>query len=126
MNHLLEKSITAVGTLVSNRKGLPKEFVKTTSRKEFSHEILWNADDIRMTLHSHIVKTKTTRLGNIVLLSNLEPIIAVTQDDGKQKPQIYKGYDFTKGRTDIIDQQAQFYMCKPKSSHWTICFFLCH
>ena len=126
MNHLLEKGVTAVGTLVSNRKGLPKEFVKTTSRKEFLHEILWNADDIRMTLHSYILKTKTTRLGNIVLLSNLEPIIAVTQDDGKQKLQIYKVYDFTKGRTDIIDQQAQFYMCKPKSSRWTICFFLCH
>ena len=97
MNYLLEKDITAVGTLVSNRKGLPKEFVKTVGRKEFSYEILWNADNIRVTLHSYVVKAKSTGLRNVLLLSTLEPIIAVTQDDGKQEPQIYKVYDFTKG-----------------------------
>ena len=96
-NYLLEKDITAVGTLVSNRKGLPKEFVKTAGRKEFLYEILWNADDVRMTLHSYVVKTKSTGLRKVLLLSTLEPIIAVTQDDGKQKLQIYKVYDFTKG-----------------------------
>ena len=58
MKYLLEKDITAVGTLVSNIKGLPKEFVKTVGRKEFLYEILWNADDVRMTLHSYVVKTK--------------------------------------------------------------------
>ena len=40
MNYLLEKDITAVGTIVSNRKGLPKESVKTAARKDFSYEIL--------------------------------------------------------------------------------------
>ena len=98
MNYLLEKDITAVGILVSNRKGLPKEFVKTAGRKEFSYEILWNADDVRMTLHSYVAKTKSTGLRNVLLLSTLEPIIAVTKDDGKQKLQVYKMYDFTKGR----------------------------
>ena len=123
MNYLLEKDIATVGTLVSNRKGLPKEFVKTADRKEFSYEILWNADDVRMTLHSYVVKTKLTGLRNVLLLSTLEPIITITQDDGKQKQQIYKVYDFTKGGTDIIDQRAQFYTCKPKSSRWTISVF---
>ena len=56
MNYLLEKDITAVGTLVSSRKSLPKEFVKTADRKEFSYETLWNADDVRMTHHSYVVK----------------------------------------------------------------------
>ena len=96
MNYLLEKDITAVGTLVSNRKGLPKKFVRTAGRKEFSYEILWNAGDVTMTLHSYVVKAKSTGLRNILLPSTLEPIIAVTQDDSKQKPQIYKVYDFTK------------------------------
>ena len=49
-----------------------------------------------MTLYTYVVKTKSTGLHNFLLLSTLEPIIAVTQDDGKQKPQIYKVYDFTK------------------------------
>ena len=97
MNYLLEKDITAAGTLVCNRKGLPKEFVKTARRKEFSYEFLWNPDDVRMTLNSYVVKTKLTGLRNILLLSILEPIIAFTQDDGEQKLQIYKVYDFRKG-----------------------------
>ena len=97
--------------------------MKTTGKKEFSYQVLWNADDVRMTLHSYVVKTKSTGLRNVLLLSTLEPINAVRQDDGKQKPQIYKEYDFTKGGTDIIDQRAQFYSRKPNSSRWTISVF---
>ena len=67
MNYLLEKDITAVGTLLSNRKGLSKEFVKTARRKEFSCEILWNADGVRMTLRSYVVKRKSIGLPNILL-----------------------------------------------------------
>ena len=35
----------------------------------------------------------------------MEPILGVTKDDQKFKPQIYKLYDFTKGGADIIDQK---------------------
>ena len=90
MYYLLEKDIKAVGTLVSNRKGLPKEFVETAGRKEFSCEILWNADDVRIILHSYVVKAKSTGLRNVLLLSTLEPIIAVTQDGGKQVSRSFK------------------------------------
>ena len=93
---LIGKHITAVGNLVSNRTGLPKEFVKTADGKEFSYEILWNVDDVRMSLHSYVEKTNSTGLYNALLFSTLEPIIAGTQDDGKQKPQTYKVCDFTK------------------------------
>ena len=124
MSYLLEKDITAVGTLVSNRKGLSKEFVKTTSRKEFSFEIHSNADDVRMTLHSYVVKANSTGLRYVLLLSTLESIIAVTQNDVKEKQQIYKVYDFMKGRgADIMEQRAQFYTCKPKIRLWTISVF---
>ena len=41
-----------------------------------------------------------------------------------KKTQIYKVYDFTKGGTYIIDQRAQYYICKVKSNRWTIAAFL--
>ena len=41
----------------------------------------------------------------------------------KKPPQIYKVYDFTKGKTDIIDQRAQYYTCKVKSNRWAIAAF---
>ena len=77
MNYLLEKDIRAVGTLVSKRKRLPKDFVKTAGRKDFSDEILWNADDVRMTLYSYVVKTKPTGLHKALFLLTLEPMIVI-------------------------------------------------
>ena len=42
---------------------------------------------------------------NVILLSTAPPILGITKHDGKSKLRIYKVYDFTKGRTDIIDQR---------------------
>ena len=83
---LLVKDITSVGTLVPNRRGLPKEFIKTTKREEFSYKVLWHKDDPYMSLHSYAVKTKSTGKPNWLLLSTLELLLAVTRDDGKKKP----------------------------------------
>ena len=33
-------------------------------------------------------------------------MLRVTKDDGKEKPALYKLYDFTKGGTDIVDQKS--------------------
>ena len=83
---LLVKDITSVGTLVPNRRGLPKEFIKTTKREEFSYKVLWHKDEPYMSLHSYAVKTKSTGKPNWMLLSTLELLLAVTRDDGKKKP----------------------------------------
>ena len=83
---LLVKDITSVGTLVPNRRGLPKEFIKTTKREEFSYKVLWHKDEPYMSLHSYAVKTKSTGKPNWLLLSTLELLLAVTRDDGKKKP----------------------------------------
>ena len=76
-----------------------------------------------MSLHSYVVKRKSTGKRNVLLFSTVEPLLAVTRDDGKKTPQIYKVYDFTKGGTDIIDQRGQYYICKVKYNRWTIAVF---
>ena len=81
---LLRKDTTSVGTLVANRRGLPKEFIKTTEREEFSHKVLWRKDEQYMSLHSHVVKTKSTGKRSVLLLSTLEPLLGVTRDDEKK------------------------------------------
>ena len=83
---LLVKDITSVGTLAPNRRGLPKEFIKTTKREEFSYKVLWHKDEPYMSLHSYAVKTKSTGKPNWLLLSTLELLLAVTRDDGKKNP----------------------------------------
>ena len=39
----------------------------------------------------------------------MRPIRKKTRDDKKEKPAIYKFYDFTKGGTDIVDQMNDYY-----------------
>ena len=40
-------------------------------------------------------------------------------DDKKEKPAIYKLYDFTKGGTDIVDQMNNCYTTRAKTLRWS-------
>ena len=119
---LLARHITSIGTLVAHRRGLPKQFIKTTESEEFSQKVLWCKDEPCMSLHSYVVKTISTGKWN-VLCFQLWNHFCSNLWWWKKNPQIYKFYDFTKGGTDIIDQQAQYYNCKVKSNRWKIAAF---
>ena len=120
---LLSHGITMIGTMQANRKGIPPAFKRTAERREFSYQVLWNKEERNMSLHSYVVRTKSTGPRNVLLLTMMKPILGVTKDDGKKKPAIFKLYDFTKGGTDIVDQSAQSYTCKVKSNKWTLVAF---
>lgn len=123
---LFEKGVTVVGTLQANRRGIPADIKKTDGRPELSYQVYWSDRNKHMSLHSYVVKTKSSGARNVLLLTTMKPILAVTKDDGKQKPAIYKLYDFTKGGTDIVDQRAESFTCKAKSNRWTmVAFYYC-
>ena len=71
-------------------------------------------------MYASLGKNKT-----IDWLWTVPPLFATTKDDDKNKPAIYKQYDFSKGGTDIVDQRMEFYSCKLKSKRWTINAFFC-
>ena len=54
----------------------------------------------------------------LIALSISRPLHGKAIDDGKEKPQIIKFYDFTKGGTDIVDQLNDYYTTRLKSCHW--------
>ena len=112
---LLDRGITSVGTLPSNREGIPAEIKEIKDRETSSYEIYWEKDNGILNLHSYVVKTKSSGKRNALLLSLVPPLLATTKDDNKSKPAIYKLYDFSKSETDIIDQKMGFYSCKSKS-----------
>ena len=95
---LLEQNITCVGTLQSNRRGIPDATKQTNGREPFSDEYFWESEKGRLVLHSYAVKTKSTGLRDGLLLSTVQPILGVSKNP-KKKPAIYKLYDYTKGGT---------------------------
>lgn len=58
----------------------------------------------KLVLHSYVVKSKSSGLRNVLMLSSVEPLLGVTKDDKEFKPAIYKLYDLTKGGTDSVNQ----------------------
>ena len=102
---LLDRRITSVGTLQSNRKGIPAEIKEIKDRETNSYEIYWEKDNGISNLHSYVVKIISSGKRNVLLLSAVPPFLATTKDDSKGKPAIYKLYDFSKGGTDISGQK---------------------
>ena len=71
-----------------------------------------------MSITSYVVPS-SKGMKNVLVLSTMHPILGITKDDGKQKPVVFKLYDFTKGGTDQMDQWIGNYSTKTKSSKWT-------
>ena len=120
---LMSKNITAVGTLMANKKGLPNEIKSTSDRDANSYKVFWEKKDCKMSLHSYVVRTKSKGMKNVLVLSTVPPILGTTIDDGKDKPAMIKFYDFSKGGTDIIDQRNGYYSTNSKSRRWPMAAF---
>ena len=59
------------------------------------------------------------------MLSTSRPLHGKTIDDGKEKPQIIKFFDFTKGGTDIVDQPKDYCTTISMSYHWVMVALSC-
>ena len=109
-----------VGTLQANKQGIPKEVKAITGRETNSYKVFHEKDQRDMQLHSYVVKTKSTGMRNVLLLSTKKVILGTTKvDGGKFKPAAYRYYDYTKVGVDIVDQVSLPYTTKSKSKRFT-------
>ena len=65
---LLDCGITSVGTLLTNRKGIPAEIKEIKDRETNSYEVYWEKDNGIPNLYSYVVKTKNSEKQTILLL----------------------------------------------------------
>ena len=79
---LYDKNITCIGTLNSNRKGLPKETKETKGREENSW-ISCKSGKGEVFLNLYVVNTKSSGIRNVFLLQTTNPAYYVTQDNEK-------------------------------------------
>lgn len=115
---LLERKVTAVGTIMVNEKGIPPELKTTEFRDNHSYAVLWETTQEKLSLHSYVVKSKRSGEKNILVLSTLISLLAMTNKDSNRKPAIFKLYDFTKEGSNVMSQRIGMYTTNPKSQRW--------
>ena len=114
---LLDRGLTVVGNLRTDRKGIP-EAVKKVDNREDKNTKFFFCEDISSLLVSYVVKKKKG-WKNVLFLSTMHKNVHVTQDE-RMKPDVITFYDHTKGGVDIMDQMAGFYSTRMKTHRWTM------
>ena len=110
-----------VGTLNHNRVSIPNEIKTNRGRENLSSKTYRE----RTTGDLVLTSCYSSGMKNILVLNTAQPLLGVTNDDGKQKPGIIKLYDFTKIGTDIVDQHNEKITTKAKSKRWVKTGFSC-
>ena len=80
---VLSRDITTVGTLNTNRVGIPKELKDVKGREEFSVTCHFEQEHKNLCLVTYSVKTKSTGMRNVVVLTTTRPIHGLTKDTRK-------------------------------------------
>jgi len=113
---LMERRLTLVGTMRSNRKEIPSQMLPNGDRSVYSSTFGFSRDGT--TLVSYVPKRRKA----VVLLSTQHRDDTVA-DDEKAKPEIITYYNATKSGVDVLDKLVRTYTCKRPSKRWTVCFF---
>ena len=88
---LLDRGITSVGTLQSNRKRISTEIKEIKDRETNSYEIYWEKEDNGTSnLHSYVIKTKRSGKRTVFIIINSATALEATKDDNEYKPAIYQ------------------------------------
>ena len=70
---LLSLNMMCLGTLQSNRIGIPAEIKDTSQRDTFSYQIYWEKEKKDISVHSYVVDTKAKKKKNVLMLTSRPP-----------------------------------------------------
>ena len=116
----LERNITIVGTLKSDRKGIPKEMKGLADREEKRNAFCYSEDEKTMLL-SYIDQKKKGKK-NILALTTMHNQVKLSVDERK-KPHAFVFYDHTKGGVDVVDLISAKMSTRMKTRRWTLNVF---
>jgi len=102
---LMDRRLTIVGTMRSNRKEIPNQMLPNGDRSLYSSTFGFSRDGA--TLVSYVPKRRKA----VVLLSTQHRDDTVANDE-KAKPEIITYYNATKSGADVLDKLVRTYTCK--------------
>ena len=83
-------TVTCVGTIHANRRGIPVEIKQLDSMEPLLYECFWETVDNKVSVYSYVINTKSPGKQNALLLTTMQPIFETTKNGGKKKTAIYK------------------------------------
>lgn len=114
---LSEKKLTIVGTIRSNRVGVPQELKANKERAVYSSLF---AHHKGKTLVSYCTKPKKT----VILLSTMHDDHKIDEETGdRKKPEIVTFYNHTKIGVDVLDQMCSKYDVSRNTKRWPMVLF---
>lgn len=108
----LEKDITILGTIRSNRRELPSNVSQISNAMCLHSTVSFQNQDCLLTLY------KCKRNKSVLLLSTYHSKIEYST--GKKKPSTVTDYNASKYGVDVIDQMAKHFSCKVRSRRWPL------
>ena len=113
---LLERNLTATGTIQSNRRDVPFILKTARGRERFSSKFLWDHNN-RVVMTSYVPR----RGKNVLLMSSSHTSEEISSREDK-KPVIIMDYNLGKGGVDVMDSRIEDYSCKRKTSRYPLIF----
>jgi hypothetical protein len=108
--------LSLVGTVRGNRREIPPEMGKSSSREVHSSLFGFSPDGVTMV--SYVPKR-----GKAVTLLSSQHHDAAVMPDGERKPEIINYYHKTKAGVDVLDKLVRTYSCKRSTRRWTVSLF---
>ena len=116
------KHFSIAGTMLLDRKVIPKEIKSMEGREEKSTIYAYQSDgfqsDGNSLLVSYVDKKKAGKK-NIVVLTTMHTSVSVTKDQ-RVKPNVHTFYGHTKGGVDVVDLVSAHNTTKMKNLRWPI------
>lgn len=112
---LLEKNLTLLGTIRSNRREIPP--LLRERQGIYESRFLFDHDN-----GISIVAYQSKRNKNVLLLSSSHTSTQVTADD-KKKPLLIMDYNKQKGGVDTFDQNVEEFTVRRKTVRWPLLVF---
>lgn len=117
LEELLTNGLTMTGTVMSNRRDVPKAMKTVRQCALYQSRFLWNQER-RAVLLSWAPK----RNKNVLLMSSMHMDNAIS-DREDRKPVIIMDYNAGKGGVDVMDSRIEDFTCKRKTNRYPLIFF---
>ena len=115
---LLQNGLAMTGTVMANRRDVPKKFKTVKDRELYSTSELWETQN-RIALISYVPKKNK----NVLVMSSAHASVDIQNERDDKKPTLIHDYNQGKGGVDLLDSCIDDFSTKRKTNRYPLVVF---